>query len=95
MRVRRGRRRRPSAPRSIRRHQTLDDADADLIIAFPIFIETDKLTEDAAWKALPAVAAGRAVVIDGDIASAYSLGTTRASKYAIEQLVPKIEAALK
>lgn len=44
---------------------------------------------------MPAVAAGRAVVIDGDLASAYSLGTTLATKYAIENLVPKLEDALK
>ncbi|HMQ36907.1 MAG TPA: ABC transporter substrate-binding protein, partial [Micropruina sp.] len=75
--------------------EKLDDIDADVVVAFPIFIETDKLTGDAAWKAVPAVKAGRAVVIDGDLASAYSLGTTLATKYAIENLVPKLDAALK
>ncbi len=75
--------------------EKLDDIDADLIVAFPIFITTDKLTGDAAWKAVPAVKAGRAVVIDGDLSAAYSLGSTMASKYAIENLVPKLEAALK
>ena len=38
---------------------------------------------------------GRAVVIDGDLASAYSLGTTLATTYAIDQLVPKLESVLK
>lgn len=75
--------------------ENLDEIDADVIVAFPIFIETDQLTSDAAWKAVPAVAAGHAVVIDGDLASAYSLGTTLATKYAIENLVPKLEDALK
>ncbi len=75
--------------------EKLDDIDADVVVAFPIFIDTDKLTGDAAWKAVPAVKAGRAVVIDGDLASAYSLGTTLATKYAIENLVPKLDAALK
>lgn len=75
--------------------EKLDEIDADVIVAFPIFIETTALTGDAAWKAVPAVAAGRAVVIDGDLASAYSLGTTLATKYAIENLVPKLEDALK
>ena len=75
--------------------ETLDQIDADAIVAFPIFIETAKLTGDAAWKAVPAVKAGRAVVIDGDLSSAYSLGSTMSTKYAIENLVPKLEAALK
>jgi iron-siderophore transport system substrate-binding protein len=75
--------------------EKLDDIDADVVLAFPIFVTTDKLTGEAAWKAVPAVKQGRAVVIDGDLAQAYSLGTTMASKYAIENLVPKLEAALK
>jgi iron-siderophore transport system substrate-binding protein len=75
--------------------ENLDQADADVIVAFPIFIETEKLTGDPAWKAVPAVADGRSVVIDGDLASAYSLGTTLATEYAIEQLVPKLAAVVK
>ena len=75
--------------------EKLDVIDADLVVAFPIFIETAKLTGDAAWKAVPAVKAGHSVVIDGDLANAYSLGTTLATKYAIENLVPKLESALK
>ena len=75
--------------------ENLDQADADVIVAFPIFIQTDQLTGDAAWKAIPAVKDGRAVVIDGDLASAYSLGTTLATTYAIDQLVPKLESVLK
>ncbi len=75
--------------------ENLDAIDADLIVAFPIFIKTPELTGDAAWKAVPAVKDGRAVVIDGDLSAAYSLGSTMASKYAIERLVPKLEAVLK
>ncbi len=75
--------------------ENLTDIDADVIVAFPIFIDTSALTGDAAWKAVPAVKDGRAVVIDGDLANAYSLGTTMATKYAIENLVPKLAAALK
>lgn len=74
--------------------ENLDQADADVIVAFPIFIETDQLTGDAAWAAVPAVKEGRAVVIDGDVASAYSLGTTLATQYAIEQLAPKLAAVV-
>ena len=53
---------------------------------------------DSDWALLEpeAAAEGRcAVVIDGDLSSAYSLGSTMSTKYAIENLVPKLEAALK
>lgn len=74
--------------------EQLDVLDADVIVAFPIFVETSQITDDPLWKQVPAVEAGHAVVIDGDLSQAYSLGTTLATTYAIEQLVPKIEAAL-
>ncbi|GEK79297.1 iron-siderophore ABC transporter substrate-binding protein [Agrococcus baldri] len=74
--------------------EQLDLLDSDLIVAFPIFIETTEITDDPQWQAIPAVADGRAVVIDGDVSSAYSLGTTLATEYALEQVVPRIEEAL-
>jgi iron complex transport system substrate-binding protein len=74
--------------------EQLDLLDADLIVAFPIFIPTTEITDDPLWAAVPAVAAGHSVVIDGDISSAYSLGTTLAAKYSIENLVPVIADAL-
>lgn len=74
--------------------EQLDVLDADLIVAFPIFIDTTEITDDPLWNAIPAVAAGHSVVIDGDISSAYSLGTTLAAKYSIENLVPIIADAL-
>ncbi|GIG37071.1 iron-siderophore ABC transporter substrate-binding protein [Cellulomonas pakistanensis] len=74
--------------------EQLDLLDADLIVAFPIYIETTEITEDPQWQAIPAVADGRAVVIDGDLSSAYSLGTIGAQQYALDNLVPLIEEAL-
>lgn len=74
--------------------EQLDVLDSDLIVAFPIFIPTTDLTDDPLWAAIPAVADGRSVVIDGDISAAYSLGTTLAAKFSIENLVPKIADAL-
>lgn len=73
--------------------EQLDRLDADLVVAFPIFITTSALTGDALWKAIPAVKSGRDIVIDGDLSSAYSLGTTLATTYALERLVPRIAAA--
>lgn len=40
------------------------------------------------------MADGRSLVIDGDLSNAYSLGTTMATLYAIDQMVPLIEDAL-
>ncbi|MGQ7352411.1 iron-siderophore ABC transporter substrate-binding protein [Quadrisphaera oryzae] len=71
--------------------EQLDLLDADVVVAFPIFIPTSDITGDAAWGAVPAVAAKHALVIDGDTASAFSLGTTLATQYALEQLVPQLE----
>ena len=67
--------------------------DADVIVAFPIYIDTTEITDDPQWQALPAVEAGHDVVIDGDVSSAYSLGTSLSRTYALEQLVPLLEAA--
>lgn len=74
--------------------ERLDALDADVVVAFPIFIETSEITEDPMFRQVPAVADGRAVVIDGDLSSAYSLGTALAQQYAVEQLVPMLEEAL-
>lgn len=74
--------------------EQLDLFDADLIVAFPIYIETTEITEDPQWQAIPAVADGRAIVLEGDLSSAYSLGSVLSTKYAVEQMVPLIEKAL-
>lgn len=74
--------------------EQLDLFDADLIVAFPIWIETTEITEDAGWNQIPAVADGRAVVIDGDLSQAYSLGTPAATIFAIDNLVPLIGDAI-
>jgi iron complex transport system substrate-binding protein len=68
--------------------------DADLIVAFPIFIPTKEITDDPVFATVPAVKDGRAVIIDGDLAAAYSLGTTLALDYAVDQMVPRLEKAV-
>ncbi|MBE6478417.1 MAG: iron-siderophore ABC transporter substrate-binding protein [Propionibacteriaceae bacterium] len=74
--------------------EQLGSLDADLIVAFPIYVETSRLTGDAAWQAIPAVQDGRAVVVDGDLSSAFSLGTVGSIEYALENLTPRISEAL-
>lgn len=74
--------------------ENLDLLEADLIVAFPIYIETSEITDDPQWKRLETVQDGRAVVIDGDISAAYSLGSPQASLYTVEALTPLLEEAL-
>jgi iron complex transport system substrate-binding protein len=74
--------------------EQLELVDADLVVAFPIFIDSSELTGDRFFKRVPAVAEGRSLVIDGDLASAYSLGTVLAQQYALENLVPRIAETL-
>lgn len=74
--------------------EKLVTVDADLVVGFPIFVKATDMTNDAAWKAVPAVTKKHAVVIDGDLANAFSLGSPAAQTYAVKNLVPKIEAAI-
>jgi iron-siderophore transport system substrate-binding protein len=78
---------------SISREQ-VELLDADVIVAFPIFIPTEEITDDPVFQTVPAVKDGRAVVIDGDLAAAYSLGTTLALEYALDQMVTRLEKAV-
>ncbi|MDR1237816.1 MAG: iron-siderophore ABC transporter substrate-binding protein [Propionibacteriaceae bacterium] len=68
--------------------------DANLIVAFPIWIDTAEITDDPMWKQIPAVKSGHSVVIDGDLSQAYSVATVPGNLYALEHLVPLIEQAL-
>lgn len=75
--------------------EQLDLLDADLIVAFPIFIDASQITDDPQWQAIPAVEAGHDVVIDdADLQAAYSLGTPESQVYAVDELTGQIEDAL-
>lgn len=74
--------------------EELDAMEADLIVAFPIYIETTEITDDPQWQKLSAVEDGRAIVIDGDISAAYSLGSPQAALYTVENLTPLLEEAI-
>lgn len=68
--------------------------DADLIVAFPIFIATTEITDDPLWQDIPAVADGRVVIVDGELSNAYSLATPTSQIFALEQLETLISDAL-
>lgn len=74
--------------------EKLDVLDADLIVAFPIFLDSTAITEDPQWKKLDTVKAGHAVVIDGDISDAYSANSPLAALYTVKHLTPLLEKAL-
>jgi iron complex transport system substrate-binding protein len=74
--------------------EQLDALDADLVVAFPIYIKKQEITGDAQWKKIPAVADGHAVVVDGDLSSAFSLGSSLATQYALKELPGKIADAI-
>ena len=74
--------------------EELDQLEADLIVAFPIYLETTAITDDPQWKQLDAVKDGRAVVLDGDISDAFSASTPLAAIYAVEELTPLFEEAI-
>lgn len=74
--------------------EQLGELDADLVVAFPIYVDTSQLTGDAAWQAIPAVGAGHGVVVDGDLSNAFSLGTVGSIEYALQNLAPRIGEAL-
>ncbi|HEX7352734.1 iron-siderophore ABC transporter substrate-binding protein [Brachybacterium sp.] len=74
--------------------EELDVLEADLIVAFPIYLEPTVITDDPQWQTLETVQEGRAVVLDGDISSAFSAGTPLALQFAAEKLTPLFEDAL-
>lgn len=74
--------------------EELDVIEADVIVAFPIFLETTAITDDPQWKALDAVKENRVVVIDGDISAAYSIGSPQAALFTVKNLTPLLEKAV-
>lgn len=74
--------------------EELDVMEADLIVAFPIFLEASAITDDAQWQGLEAVQEGRAIVIDGDISQAFSASSPLAAFYTAEHLTPLLEEAV-
>jgi iron-siderophore transport system substrate-binding protein len=69
--------------------------DADLTVMFPIFIDAATITGDPLFQAVPSVQAGHAVVLDDEtLTSAFSIGTTLGTQYALDNAVPLFADAL-
>ena len=75
--------------------EQLELVDADLL-TYNTFVAADRDIVDQLplWANLPAVADGRSLFIDGQLAGAMSFSTTLSIPYAVEGLVPLIETTL-
>lgn len=73
--------------------ENLDVLEADLIVAFPIFLESTAITDDPQWQQLTTVKEGRAIVIDGDLSNAFSSSSALGAIYTAENLAPLIDKA--
>jgi iron complex transport system substrate-binding protein len=71
--------------------ETLADADADLVLAYPISKTEDDIKNSEAWNRLPAVKDGHAEILPKDVAQAFSMGTPQAYDFAMDKMVPIIE----
>ncbi|MCZ2821614.1 iron-siderophore ABC transporter substrate-binding protein [Modestobacter sp. VKM Ac-2977] len=69
--------------------------DADLTVAFPIFVEASEITDNPLWQAIPSVQAGNAVVLDDEtLTNAFSIGTPQGIQYALDNAVPQFADTL-
>lgn len=76
--------------------EQLDLLDADVLVVFPIWVDPSEVTDQALYSAIPAVAAGHAIVMDNEmVANAYSLGSVLSVKYALDHVVPLLADAAK
>lgn len=78
--------------------EQLNDLDADLLVAFPIYVPDSEITEDPAFQRIPAVADGRSVVLteaDDDVRKAFSLNSVLSAGYAVDTMPDLIRPAIK
>nr|WP_246315289.1 ABC transporter substrate-binding protein [Kineococcus aurantiacus] len=71
--------------------EQLEVVDADVVVVFPIGVPAGDVTADPVFRAVPAVAAGRSLVLDRDVASAYALSSVLSTRWALERVVPLLE----
>lgn len=71
--------------------EALEVLDADVVVVFPIGVPAQEVRADPVFAAVPAVAAGRALVLDPDVSSAYSLSSVLSTQWALDRMVPLLE----
>lgn len=74
--------------------EQLELLNADLTVVLPIFVDSKEVTGNALYQKIPSVVEGRAVIVDGDYANAFSSGTAPALIWAIEKLPEMFNKAL-
>jgi iron complex transport system substrate-binding protein len=63
--------------------------DADLTVAFPIFVEAAEITSNPLWQTLPSVQEGHAVILDDlTVLNAFSSASAPGLLFALEKAVP-------
>ncbi|MDN6189055.1 MAG: iron-siderophore ABC transporter substrate-binding protein [Brevibacterium sp.] len=78
--------------------EKLDVLDADLLVAFPIYIPDTEITKDAGFKRIPAVEDGHSLVLTedlNDVRQAFSLNSVLSASYAAKKMPDLIADTLK
>lgn len=78
--------------------EKLDQLDADLLVVFPIYIEDSEVTDNAAYKRVPAVEDGHDLVLTedlNDVRQAFSLNSVLSASYAADEMPDLIADRLK
>lgn len=74
--------------------ERMDLFDADLTMMFPIGINARAIEKDRLFRSVPAVEAGRSVVLTKQLSQAFSAGTAYGMMHAVDSVSPKIAEAL-
>ena len=76
-------------------NENLDLLDADLTLVLPIYVDASKAESDPLFRKVPSVEAGHAIVFDDpDVSSAFSMGTTAAIEWALQELPDEFASKL-
>ncbi|WP_307858334.1 iron-siderophore ABC transporter substrate-binding protein [Curtobacterium aurantiacum] len=75
--------------------ENLDLLDADLTLILPIYVDASEASSNKLFQKVPSVEAGHAIVFDDkDVSSAFSMGTTAAIEWALDELPAQFEEKL-
>lgn len=68
---------------------------ADLTVVLPIGVDKSTITNNELFQKIPSVADGRSIILNQDLADAFSTGTVPSILWAIENVTPKFAEVLK